>query len=51
MKGTLVGAIFKNILLVILPIFMGIWGFIVASLSNIFYVTIQHVYYAKKSLD
>jgi len=51
MKGTLVGAIFKNILLVILPIFMGIWGFIVASISNIFYVTIQHVYYAKKSLD
>lgn len=51
MKGTLVGAIIKNILLFILPIFMGIWGLIVASLVNIFYVTIQHVYYVKKSLN
>ena len=50
MKGTLVGAIIKNILLLILPIFMGIWGFIVASLINIFYVTIQHGYYVVKSL-
>lgn len=50
MKGTFVGAIIKNILLIILPIFMGIWGFIIASLFNIFYVTIQHTYYVKKSL-
>ena len=50
MKGTLTGAILKNILLLILPIFMGIWGFIISSLINIFYVTIQHIYYAKKSL-
>lgn len=50
MKGTFVGAIIKNILLIILPIFMGIWGFIIASLVNIFYVTIQHTYYVKKSL-
>lgn len=50
MKGTFVGAIIKNIMLIILPIFMGIWGFIIASLFNIFYVTIQHTYYVKKSL-
>ena len=50
MRGTLVGAIIKNILLLVLPLFMGIWGFIVASLVNIFYVTIQHIYYVRKSL-
>ena len=50
MFGTLVGAIIKNILLLFLPIFMGIWGFIIASLVNILYVTLQHIYYAKKSL-
>lgn len=49
MRGTLVGAIIKNVLLLVLPIFMGIWGFIVASLVNIFYVTIQHIYYVLKS--
>lgn len=50
MKGTLVGAIIKNILLFILPIFIGIWGFVISSLVNIFYVTIQHIYYVGKSL-
>ena len=50
MFGTLVGAIIKNILLLVLPIFIGIWGFIIASLVNILYVTLQHIYYAKKSL-
>jgi len=49
MYGTLTGAIIKNILLLILPIFLGIWGFIIASLTNILYVTIQHIYYVKKS--
>ena len=48
MSGTLVGAVIKNILLLILPMFMGIWGFIVSSIVNIFYVTIQHIYYAYK---
>lgn len=48
MKGTLFGAIIKNFLLFVLPIFMGIWGFVVASLINIFYVTIQHIYYVWK---
>ena len=50
MLGTLVGAIIKNILLLILPIFMGIWGFIIASLVNILYLKGQHIYYARKSL-
>lgn len=50
MIGTLVGAIIKNLLLLILPIFIGIWGFVIASIVNIIYVTIQHVYYVKKSL-
>ena len=49
MRGTLVGSIIKNILLLILPIFIGIWGFVISSLVNIFYVTIQHIYYVIKS--
>lgn len=49
MMGTLVGAIIKNVLLLILPMYIGIWGFVVASLVNIFYVTLQHIYYAYKS--
>ena len=51
MIGTLVGAIIKNLLLLILPIFIGIWGFVIASIVNIIYVTIQHVYYVKKSFN
>lgn len=50
MNGTLVGAIIKNILMLILPYFIGIEGFIIASIVNIFYVTIQHIYYVRKSL-
>ena len=49
MLGTLKGAIIKNILLIVLPIFIGMWGFIVASIINIFYVTIHHIYYVRKS--
>ena len=49
MYGTLTGAIIKNLLLIILPIYIGIWGFIISTLINIFYVTIQHIYYTKKS--
>lgn len=49
MKGTLYGAIIKIILLIILSKFIGIWGFIISSLTNIFYVTIQHIYYTIKS--
>lgn len=49
MKGTLYGAIIKNILLLILPSLIGIWGFIIATIINIAYVTIQHIYYYLKS--
>ena len=48
MMGTLKGAIIKNILLIILPIYMGMWGFIIASIINIFYVTFHHVYHIRK---
>ena len=51
MKGTLKGAIIKNILLIILPIFLGINGFIISSIVNIFYVTIHHIYYVNKSFS
>lgn len=51
MMGTLKGAIIKNLLLIILPIFMGMWGLIVASIINIFFVTIHHAYYVKKSFN
>ena len=50
MIGTLVGAIIKNLLLLVLPFFIGIWGFVVASIVNIIYVSAQHIYYAKKTL-
>lgn len=48
MMGTLYGAIIKNVLLIILSIFMGIWGLIIANIVNIFFVTIHHIYYVKK---
>ena len=51
MIGTLFGAIIKNLLLLVLPFFLGIWGFVVASVVNIIYVSVQHAYYAKKSLS
>lgn len=49
MYGTLAGAIIKNILLIILPLFIGINGFIISSLINIIYVTVHHIYHVKKS--
>ena len=49
MFGTLVGAIIKNILLLLLPLIIGMWGFIIASLFNIIYVTMHHIYHTKKS--
>lgn len=49
MYGTLIGAIIKNILLIILPLFLGFTGFIISSISNIIYVTLHHIYHAKKS--
>ena len=49
MMGTLVGAIVKITLIILLCPFMGIWGFIVATISNIFYVTLQHIFYVRRS--
>ena len=49
MFGTLKGAIIKNIILIILPIFMGMWGFIISNVVNIMFVTIHHIYYVYKS--
>lgn len=48
MKGTLYGSIIKTILLIILTKYIGIWGFIISSIVNIFYVTSQHIYNIKK---
>ncbi len=48
MMGTLYGAIIKNILLIVLPIFTGIWGLIISNIVNIFFVTIHHIYYVNK---
>lgn len=48
MLGTLEGAIIKNILLLILPKIIGMWGFIMSTIVNILYVTLQHLYYVKK---
>ena len=51
MLGTLYGSIIKNIFIIILPFFVGMWGFIIASIINIFFVTIHHIYYTKKSFS
>lgn len=48
MKGTLYGAIIKTLILIILTNKIGIWGFIISSITNIFYVTLQHIYYINK---
>ena len=51
MYGTMVGGLIKTILLVILSLLkIGLWSLIIASLANIFYITIQHYYYVKKYL-
>lgn len=47
-KGTLYGAIVKTVLLIILPRYFGVWGFIVANISNIIIVTGHHLYYICK---
>ena len=49
MLGTLYGAIIKNLLLFILPMFTGIWGLIISNIVNIFFVTIHHIYCIRKA--
>lgn len=49
MRGTLVGAIIKNITLVVLALLKtGIWCLIISTLINIIYITIQHLYFTVK---
>lgn len=49
MRGTFIGAIIKNITLVVLALLKsGIWSLIIATLVNIIYVTIQHIYFSIK---
>ena len=46
MIGTLIGAIIKTILLLILSYLkIGIWGLIISNLVNIIFITIHHFYY------
>lgn len=49
MKGTLYGSIIRTILLFTTSYLkIGIWGLIIATTSNIVYITLQHLYYVKK---
>lgn len=48
MEGTLIGAVIRIILLLVLSMFkIGMWGLIIASLANIIFITIHHYYYVK----
>ncbi len=52
MNGTLVGAIIRTVLLFIISFFkVGLWGLVVASISNIFYITLHHIYHVRKCLN
>lgn len=51
MFGTLFGAIIKTMLLFSLSFLkIGIWGLIIATISNIIFITIHHIYYIKKKI-
>lgn len=51
MFGTLTGAIIRTILLFILSLLkIGIWGLIIATLANIIYITIHHLYHVQSKL-
>ncbi len=51
MFGTLVGSLIKTGLLIILSFCkIGLWSLVIASISNIVYITAQHYYYVKKYL-
>ena len=52
MKGTIVGVILRTILLFICSYFhIGIWSIIIASATNILYVTFHHIKYIKKYIQ
>ena len=51
MYGTLIGAILKNVFLLILSLFkIGIWGLIISSSINIVFITLHHLYCVFKTL-
>lgn len=51
MNGTLVGAIIRTVLLFVVSFFkVGLWGLIIASISNIIYITLHHIYNVWKYL-
>lgn len=51
MLGTLYGSIIRTILLFTLSLYhIGIWGFLIASIANILFITIHHFYYVFKHL-
>ena len=51
MYGTLAGSIIKTTLLIVLSLFkIGLWGLVIASISNIVYITIHHYLHVKKLL-
>lgn len=51
MLGTLYGSIIRTILLFTLSLCkIGMWGFIIASITNILFITLHHFYYVYKDL-
>lgn len=51
MFGTLVGSIIRIVLLFTLSLCrIGMWGFLIASIVNILFITLQHFYYVYKNL-
>ena len=51
MIGTFIGAIIKIILLLLLSYLkIGLWSLIIATIVNIFFITIHHIYYVKRKL-
>ena len=51
MYGTIIGAILKNVSLLILSLFrIGIWGLIISSSINIVFITLHHLYFVFKVL-
>jgi stage V sporulation protein B len=51
MNGTLIGSVIRTILLFIISYLkVGLWGLVIASISNIVYITLHHIYYVRKYL-
>ena len=51
MMGTLLGAVIKIILLLMLSLLhIGIWGLLISSIVNIIFITIHHYYYVSYTL-